>query len=88
MILGTLDAPSKGLQNRFSVQRVFINVEKVIKLYLQRFFTYLFTYHIKITICYSLDKHIPNFLSHILYPKRNSIGLYKDNFFTPSNNIV
>ncbi len=83
MIFVTLDASKKGLQNLFNVQRLLTNVEKFIKLYLQIFFTSLFTYHIK--ICSSLNKHIPNFLSHIVYQKRNSIGLYKDNFFTLSN---
>jgi hypothetical protein len=57
----TLDAPRKRLQNLLNVQKLLINVEKITKLYVQRFFTYLFTYHIKITICYSLNKHIPNF---------------------------
>jgi hypothetical protein len=88
VIFVTLNAPRKGLQNLVNVQRLLTNVEKVIKLYLQRFFTYLFTYHIKITIYSSLNKHTPKFLSHILYPKRNSTGLYKDNFFTLNNNIV
>jgi len=39
----TLDAPRKGLQNPFNAQRPLTNVEKVIKFYLQRFFTYLST---------------------------------------------
>jgi hypothetical protein len=43
MIFVTLDAPRKGLQNLFNVQRLLTNVEKVIKLYLQRFFTCLLT---------------------------------------------
>jgi hypothetical protein len=64
-----LNALIKGLKNLFNVQRFLTNVEKVIKLYLQRFFTCLSTYHIKITICSSLNKHTPNILSHILYPK-------------------
>jgi hypothetical protein len=28
-----------------------------------------------------LNKHTPNILSHIFYPKKNSIGLYKDIIF-------
>jgi hypothetical protein len=87
MIFVILDARRKGLQNLFNVQKLSTNVKEIIKFYLQRLFTYLSTYHIKITIC-SLYKHNPNFLSHILYPKKNSIGLYKDNFFTLNNNIV
>jgi len=43
MIFVRLHASRKGLQNLFIVQRPSTNVEKVIKLYLQRFFTYLFT---------------------------------------------
>jgi hypothetical protein len=41
MIFVTLDAPRKGLQIFFNVQTLLTNVEKIIKLYLQRFFTYL-----------------------------------------------
>jgi hypothetical protein len=43
MIFMTLDVPKKGLQTDFNVKRLLINVEKVIKFYLQRFFTYLST---------------------------------------------
>ncbi len=64
----TLDAQKKGLQTLFNVQRLLTNVEKIIKLQLQRFFTYLFTYHVKIITCY-LNKHTPKILSHIFYPK-------------------
>ncbi len=88
VIFVTLDASRKGLQNLFSVQKLLTNAEKVIKLYLQRFFTSLSTYNNKITICSSLNKHTLNFLSHILYRKKNSTRLYKDNFFTLSNNIL
>jgi hypothetical protein len=75
MIFVTSDASKKGLQNLFNVQRLLTNAEKVIKFNLQRFFTSLSTYHIKITICSSLNKHTPNFLSHILYQKKR-IPLY------------
>jgi hypothetical protein len=44
VIFVTLDAPRKGLQNPFNVQRPLTNVNKVIKFYLQRFsHTCLFT---------------------------------------------
>jgi len=88
MIFVILDAPRKGLQNLFNVQKLLTNVKKITKFHLQRFFTHLSIYHIKITICFSLYKHNPNFLSHIFYPKKNSTGLYKDNLFTFSSNIV
>jgi hypothetical protein len=39
----TLNATKKGLQNIFNVERPWTNVEKTIKLYLERFFTYMFT---------------------------------------------
>jgi hypothetical protein len=87
MIFVTLDAPRKGLQNPFNVQGSLTNVKKVIKLYLQRFFTYL-VYLIEITICFCLNKHTSNILSHILYREKNSTKLYKDIFFPISSNIV
>jgi hypothetical protein len=37
MIFVTLDAPRKGLQKLFNVQRLLTNVNKIIKLYLQMF---------------------------------------------------
>jgi hypothetical protein len=69
MIFVTLDASRKRLQNLFNVQKQLTNVEKVIKIYLQRFFTSLSIY-LKITIYSSLNKHTPNFLSHIFLLKR------------------
>jgi hypothetical protein len=80
VIFVTLDAPRKGLKNLFNVQRVLTNVEKVIKLYLQRFFTYLFTYYIKITICSFFNKHSPIFLSHILTQKGIPLDYIKTTF--------
>jgi hypothetical protein len=73
MIFVALDACRKGLQNLLNVQILLTNAEKVIKLCVQIVFTSLSTYHIRITICFSLNKHTPNFLSHILYRKNNSI---------------
>jgi hypothetical protein len=87
VIFVTLDASWKGLKN-FNGQKLLTNVEKIIKLHLQRLFTSLSTYHTKIIICSFLNKHIPNFLSHILYWKRNSTKLYKNNFFIFNNNIL
>ncbi len=86
VIFVTLYASKKGLKNLFNGQRLLIDAEKVIKR--RRFFTSLSPYHIKITICSSLNKHTPNFLSHIFYRKTNSTILYKNNFFTFSNNIL
>jgi hypothetical protein len=64
MIHVTLDAPRKGLQNPLNVQKLLTNVDKIIKLYLQ----ICLSYPIKITICFSLNEHTLNILSHILYP--------------------
>jgi hypothetical protein len=83
-----MHASRHGLQNLFNVQRLLTNVKNVIKLYLQRFLTSLYTYHIEITIHSSLNKHTPNFLSHILYQKKNSTSLYNFIFFTISSNIL
>jgi hypothetical protein len=63
-------ASKHGLQNLFNVQRLLTNAKNVIKLYLQRFLTSLYTYHIEITIHSSLNKHTPKNLSHILYQKK------------------
>jgi hypothetical protein len=79
----TSDALKKGLQNLFNVERPWINVEKMIKLYLQRFFTYMSTLPF-----FFLNKHTLNTLSHILYFKKNSNELYKNNFSTLTNNIL
>ncbi len=43
MILVTLDAPKKRLQNLFNAQRQWVNVEKIIKLYLQ-LYIYIIVY--------------------------------------------
>jgi hypothetical protein len=43
MIFMTLNVPKKGLQNLFNVERPWTSMEKVIKLYYQRFFIYLST---------------------------------------------
>ncbi len=66
MIFVILDAPRKGLQIFFNVQRLSTNMEKVIKLYLERFFPYFSTYYIKITIFSSLYKHILNYFPFVV----------------------
>jgi hypothetical protein len=85
MIVVTLDVTRKGVQNPLNVQKLLKNVEKAINFIYKS--TCLF-YHIKITLCSSFNKRSPSILYHIFYPKRNSIGLYKKNFFILSNNIV
>jgi hypothetical protein len=81
MTFVTLDGLKMGLQNPLNVQRLLTNVEKIIKCYLQRFFTYLSTLPYYNYNMFFLNKHTPNILSHILHPKKISIGLYKDIFF-------
>ncbi len=58
------------------------DVEKVMKLYLQRFFTSLSTYD----MFFFEQTHSKLFISYFL-PKKNSTRLYKDKIFTHSNNI-
>jgi hypothetical protein len=61
VIFVRLDAPRKELQILFNIQRLLTNVKKIIKLYLQMLFTYLSTYHIKITICFFLTNTLQTF---------------------------
>ncbi len=74
----------KRAKNSFNVQRLLTNVKKIMKLYLQWFFAYFFTYHIEITICSSLNKHTLNILSHIFTQK----GIPWDNIKTTFSLLV
>jgi len=71
----TLDAPRKGLQKNFNIQRLWINVQKNYKTLFIKVF-HILVHLIILKLQYFLNKHTPNILLHILYPKRNSNELY------------